>query len=162
LLTNALASVGRTILATVLRLDIGKMAGIQTRTTDARLIMLWLTRVVTNVELMTTWLILWPVLHLGTLFVRRFALGLSQTPVPVLIPVELFPALMLSLAVMRMSISISQFTRVAKAISAAREAGIPPPGWTQEPGLALRLMKPTDVDLVLVAALIAVIEILVR
>jgi len=65
LLTNALAAAGRALLALVLRVDIGKMAGIETHIADAGQIMRWLTTAVVNAELLVTWLVVWPSLHIG-------------------------------------------------------------------------------------------------
>ena len=164
LLTSRLVTLGRALLALVLRVDIGKLAGIQPSIADADAgqIMQWLTRAVVDLELMVTWLVIWPCLHLGYLLISRFILGQSRGLPQILIPVELFPGLMLALAFVRMALAYSQFTRVARAVGAARKAGVPPPAWTQRPGLLLRLATPTDVDLVLGVLLIAAIEILIR
>jgi hypothetical protein len=162
LLTNALAAAGRALLALVVRVDIGKMAGIETHIADAGQIMRWLTTAVMNVELLVTWLVVWPSLHIGMLLVSRFVFGQSHGSPQILIAVEVFLGLMLAFAIVRVPMSLWQLTRVAKAIGAARDAGSPPPHWTQRPGLAMRLATPTDWDLVLGIVLIAALEILGR
>lgn len=162
MLTHALAAAGRAILAAVVRVDIGKMAGIQTHIADAGQIMQWLTTAVLNVELLVTWLVVWPSLHIGMLLVSRFIFGQSHGSTQILIAVEGFPALMLALAIVRVPTAFWRLARVAQAIGAARDAGIPPPHWTQRPGFAMRLATPTDWDLALGIVAIVAIEILAR
>lgn len=138
------------------------MAGIPTRFAYAREIMDWLTVSVLNVELMVTWLILWPALHVGLLLIAHFLLHLNSLSPRILILVEVFPAFMLALAVLRMTTSTSMLVRVARAVGAAQKAGVAPPRWTQEPGVLFRLAKPSDWDIAIGVVLVAALEILAR
>ena len=146
------------MLAVVLRVDIGRMAGIKTTIADAGTLMDWITNMIRNFELAAIWLIIWPCLHLGTLFATRF----TQVSPRVWIIVEILPGFMLALALVRLSISFVQFNRVSLAIGEARQRGGPPPAWSQRPGILLRLATPTDLDFLLLAALIAAIQLQVR
>ncbi len=105
LLTNALAAAGRALLALVVRVDIGKMARIETHIADAGQIMQWLTTAVVNVELLVTWLVVWPSLHIGMLLVSRFVFGQSHGSPQILIAVEVIPALMLAFAIVRVPVA---------------------------------------------------------
>lgn len=146
----------------MLRLDIGKFAGIRTRIADAGEIMDSLTVFVTNIELLVIWLVIWPCLHIGAILISRFIFGQTQGSPSVFIAVEVFPAFMLILASLRVPLSFGWFTRLARAIGKARETGTPPPTWTQHPGPLARLLRPSDVDFLLAVVLVVVIEWLTR
>ena len=138
------------------------MAGFQTRIADARQIAAWLRLAVTNVELVVTWLILWPAAHIGLLLIAHFVLRLEKLSPGTLIGVEVFPAFMLALAVLRMTTSTSMLVKVARAVSIARQSGTPAPAWAERPGALLRLATPSDWDVAVGIGLVALLEALVR
>jgi hypothetical protein len=125
---------------------------------EARVIR-WIGISITTFYLALTWLIIWLLAHLTVVLLASVVLHWPGIPVRLLIVVEVLPASMFSLDLLRVSIAVPRTTAAIKAVGDARGAGRPRPAWTKQGRLIQRLLTPSDIDLAAAIALVIALEV---
>jgi len=122
----------------------------------------WTELTVQSFLLGVMWMVTWAVAHFSMVLIGGSVLRVHTAPYWVVIPVEVIPASMLALAMLRLGVALPRTIATIKAAGDARGAGVPAPNWTREGGLLQRLMTPSDVDIAAAVLLAVVIALMFR
>jgi hypothetical protein len=161
-LTRTLIAASRRLLAGVLRFDIGAMMEVEPKDEYEERVLVWIRLSILTFYLTVSWLVIWPLAHLSLILFGSQVLHWQRGPVWLFIVVEVLPASMMCLALVRMSVALPRMVATIKAVGDAKGAAVPPPDWTQKGRLIQRLVTPSDIDLVAAVLLVVALELLVR
>jgi hypothetical protein len=147
------------LLALVFRADLGNIIKLRADAPDTEIEVRWIRQLVRNLELLIAWLVLWIILHFGSILVAGIVLGPGHgAPNALLILLEVVPGLFVALSVARLALTAWQLPRMIKAVGEARGASRPPPAWTQRQGILLPLVTASDLDFLIALGLIVIFE----
>ena len=122
----------------------------------ARAAVRWVSLFVRNFELTLYWGVIWAVAHVLLVVLGGDILGARHVPAAVALMADVFPGGMFAISIARLVVAITRVRQVdvfAGAPAArALPSGDPPRGW-----LLIRLLQPTDVDVLVVLAITLVV-----
>lgn len=125
----------------------------------ARAAVRWVSLFVRNFEMTFYWAVLWALSHLLLVVLGGDIIGHAGLPRSVVIPAEVIPGGMFAISVARLVVAMARVRQVDVFAGGAGPrsltSGDPPRGW-----LLVRLLEPTDVDVVLVVAVVLLLEVL--
>ena len=124
----------------------------------ARAAVRWVSLFVRNLEMTFYWAVLWALSHLVLVVLGGDLIGHGGLPAAAVLPAEVIPGALFALSIARLVVAITRVRQVDVFAggSSARTltAGDPPRGW-----LLLRLLEPTDIDILVVVALVVILEV---
>ena len=167
-LTATMTFAGRTALSRVLHVNLHRVAervseavannvGASSHVV-ARAAVRWVSLFVRNLEMTFYWAVLWALSHLFLVVLGGDIVGHGGLPASVVLPAEVIPGAMFALSIARLVVAMARVRQVDVFAggSSARTltSGDPPRGW-----LLVRLLEPTDIDILVVVALVVILEV---
>lgn len=117
----------------------------------ARAAVRWVSLFVRNFEMTLYWGIIWAVAHLVVVLLGADILGAGRVPAAVMVAADVLPGGMFAISAARLVVAVTRARQVDVFAGApskrALTSGGPPRGW-----LLVRLLQPTDIDVVVVLA----------
>jgi hypothetical protein len=158
-----MTAVGRLIVRTIFRIDIGNLVNLKTDEPDAQVLARWIRILAQCLDLIVAWLCVWLVAHFSMVAIGAIVVGPRHgAPLLLLLFVEGIPGFFVALMAGRLGLAMTMTTRVIPAVGDARGTGQSPPAWTQRPGLLILLSSPSDFDVIPVVLLAIALGFLIR
>mgnify|MGYP003701407371 CR=1 FL=1 len=117
----------------------------------------WVSLFVRNFEMTLYWLVIWAASHLLVVVLGGDLLGHAGVPRSLVLAAEAIPGGMFAISVARLVVAMARVRQV-DVFAGGRSprtltSGDPPRGW-----LLLRLLEPTDIDILVVVAVVVILE----
>jgi hypothetical protein len=167
--TTAITMGGRTLLSRVFHVNLHRVVeqvsgAVASNVGDdshvvARAAVRWVSLFVRNFEMTLYWGATWAVIHVLVLLLSGDILSPARVPAALALMADLFPGGMFAISIARLVVAITRVRQVDvfAGAPAARmlPSGDPPRGW-----LLIRLLQPTDIDVLVVLALTLIVGVL--
>lgn len=118
----------------------------------------WVSLFVRNLEMTLYWMVIWAASHLLVAVLGGDLLGHAGVPRSLVLPAEAIPGAMFAMSIARLVVAMARVRQVDVFAGGSSPrtltSGDPPRGW-----LLLRLLEPTDIDILVVVALVVILEV---